>query len=158
MLLHWFKRFFSGLGVADSRALAAKAGEPELKMVPSENLLNAALRDAAVIHGADETWMHAEVIQLSHGEKLPDWDVRLVVSLCEADVWDRAEAFQRTFLEQLRALSGDSWRRAPAVTWKFQSQETSTRSGRRVDPGYENNAVEKLAVVPNVGLKGELVI
>lgn len=114
-------------------------------LTPQEQMLNAALRDAAVIHGAGKDWIRAELVAVNSTAEAA-WDVRLVVSGSEMDVWERAEAFQSTFLQQLCVL-GEGWGEwLPVVTWKFTSQEVVVPLKQR--SGAANDAV--LAKVSSV--------
>lgn len=123
MAINWF-RWFGGRSKkeVDSDFFADESGAIEPILTPREELIHSALRDASVIHGADRDWIRAEIIGVTRENQF-DWDVRLVVSASEVDVWERAESFQATFLQQLHLLGGDLVTSPPAVTWRFISQE-----------------------------------
>ena len=124
MAINWF-RWFGGRSKKeemDSDFFADEPGVVEPVLTPREELVHAALRDAAVIHGASREWIRAEIVGVNRANQA-DWDVRLVVSASETDVWERVEAFQSTFLQQLHLLGGDLVDSPPAVTWRFIAQE-----------------------------------
>ena len=123
MAINWF-RWFGGRSSKEvsSDFFAGDSGAGDPVLTPREELTHAALRDATVIHGADRDWIRAEIVCVNR-ENQADWDVCLVVSASETDVWERVEAFQATFLQQLHLLGGDMVTCAPAVTWRFISQE-----------------------------------
>ncbi|MBV7539796.1 hypothetical protein [Acidovorax sp. sic0104] len=123
MAINWF-RWFGGRSrrEIESQFFPDSADADVPPLTPREQMLNAALRDAAVIHGAGKDWIRAELVEVSSAAEA-SWDVRLVVSGSEMDVWERAEAFQSTFLQQLCVLGEGLGERLPVVTWKFTSQE-----------------------------------
>lgn len=139
MAINWF-RWFGGRSKREieSQFFSDNVDADAPPLTPREQMLNAALRDAAVIHGAGKDWIRAELVAVNSTAEAA-WDVRLVVSGSEMDVWERAEAFQSTFLQQLGVLGEGLGEWLPVVTWKFTSQEVVMPLRHR--SGAANDAV-----------------
>ena len=170
--LRWLRRCIPSKGLGAVSTNTDISEDPEV--IHRQAVLDAALRDAGAIHGADPNWIVAELVRLKM-QGPAEWEVRLVVNDSEMEVWDRAEAFQITFLEQLRELAGLWGETLPAVTWKFNSHqlarqrtEAVVRPLRRKDESKTRSAVTNDTRVagalrdnasdPPMGLKGELLV
>lgn len=172
--LRWLRRCISSKGLCVPSLDIESLEDPEI--VHRQAVVDAALRDAGVIHGADREWIIAELVRLKTPERT-HWEVRLVVKDSEMEVWDRAEAFQITFLEQFRELEEVWGEKLPAVTWKFNShqlprQRTADVCARSLvmkdAPKVKKNGIGGPQVVPlalrdnapdpRIGVTGELVV
>lgn len=96
----------------------ASSGAPTVDVGRSvQDVLRLALRDTARRHGVPVDWMSCEVLSAGEGSRAQH-QVQMQLKVWDSDFWLHAEAFARSYLEEVTRFSPEVASRLRGVVWR----------------------------------------